>query len=371
MRSLEKGRLHESIEGSIARIASAYGFAGAPTNISKRALNDQQTVTNTKAAASMALLNTTTSTKGSNPTQIWSTARKGSNTLISFAVLSTRHAIAPALIVKTILSIAEILGFTNLTVLVSSVGDAESRKRFTRELGNFFRKNPDVIPEDKKSMAQSDPDALYRELSNDTENTIEKMPRSIDYLSENSRKTMLSTLALFESVGIQYTLDPRLSAEPNAESELLFAVEGSDTKGARVRIASGGRYDELMKRARGSAAEPVVAMSLEIGKRIDLDASEEEPSCFVIHVGDAAKLRAFALLESLWRTELATGNALMADNLREQVDMGVSSGAKYLAIIGQREALDGTAIVRSVATQMQVTVPFEKLASHVGRGRRG
>lgn len=367
MRSLEKGKRYESTERAIARIAYAYGFSSAPTNIPRRALA-QSSSSDSKTAASVALVQGAQNFK--TPTQVWGAARKGASTVISFAVFSTRHAIAPALIVKTILSIAEVLGFKDLSVLVSSVGDAESRKRFTRELGNFFRKHPDLIPEDLKQLAASDPDAAYRALLARPDETPEKLPRSIDYLSENSRKTMLGALALFESVGITYTIEPRLSAEPGAESELLFAVEGTDQKGTRVRLATGGRYDEVAKKARGNNAEPAVAMSFEVGSRLDLEELDEEPACFVIHVGDAAKLRAFALLEALWRTEHASGNALMAENLRDQVEKGTKSGAKYLAIIGQREALDGTAIVRSVATQMQVTVSFDKLPHYVSRGKR-
>lgn len=371
MRSLERGKRNESLEKSIARIAHAYGFSGTPSNIPKRTLSSITVSTGTKdqkTAASLAIVNLAPSGKG--PTQTWGTARKGKSTVVSFAIFSTRHAIAPALIIKTALSVAEIAGFTDLSVLVSSVGDAESRKRFTRELGNFFKKHAETLPEAIKKTAFQDPDAAYRMLLDANDPILEKMPRSIDYLSESSRKTMLGALALFESVGIAYTLHARLSGTPNAESELIFAIEGSDKHGNRVRIATGGRYDEYAKRSRGNTAEPAVAMSMEMDGRMDIEATEEEPACFIVHVGDAAKLRAFSLLEALWRAHLAVGNALMSENLHDQVEKATHSKTKYLAIIGQREALDNTAIVRSVATQIQTTLSLEKLAGYVSRSHR-
>ncbi|MES2134998.1 MAG: His/Gly/Thr/Pro-type tRNA ligase C-terminal domain-containing protein [Patescibacteria group bacterium] len=368
MRSLEKGKQNESLEQSIGRIAYAYGFTSSPANISKRALATASNGANAKTSASSALVNIAESGKG--PIQTWGVSRKGSGTLVSFGIFSTRHAIAPAIVVKTALSISEVAGFSDLSVLVSSVGDAESRKRFTRELGNFFKKRNDAIPEDLKAIVPHDPDLAYRTMLERKDPVVEQMPRSIDYLSESSRKTMLATLSLFESVGIAYSIQSRLIAEPGVESELLFAIEGTDKKGERVRIATGGRYDEYAKRARGAHAEPAVAMSIEMQGRIDVESLEDEPACFIVHVGDAAKLRSFALLEALWRAHVAVGQALMTDNLRDQVEKGTASGTKYIAIIGQREALDNTAIVRSVATQVQTTIPLDKLGNYVTRGHR-
>lgn len=368
MRSLEKGKIHESIEQSIGRIAYAYGFTSTPTAIPRRVLSDVAAGATMKTAAALALVGKAEIGKG--PVQSWGIARKGSDTILSFAIFSTKHAIAPAIVVKTALSIAETSGFTNLGVSVSSIGDSESRKRFTRELGNFFKKRSDTIPEDLKQLTSSDPDALYLALVERKDSNVDAMPRSIDYLSEGSRKTMLATLALFESVGIAYALNPRLTARPGTESDLLFSIEGTNKKGERVVIATGGRYDEYAKRVKGSVAEPAVAISMELGGRIDVEPLEEAPSCFVVHVGDAAKLRSFALLEALWRARVAVGQALMAENLRDQMEKGTNSKTKYIAIIGQREALDSTAIVRSVATQIQMTMPLEKLGGYVSRSHR-
>ncbi|MES2014764.1 MAG: hypothetical protein V4437_03030 [Patescibacteria group bacterium] len=320
MRSLERGAKHESFEQAIGRIAYAYGFTTTPKAIPRRALVATSPATDAKTVASTALVNLAESGKG--PTQTWGTARKGANTIISFAIFSTRHAIAPAIVIKTALSIAEVSGFSDLSVLVSSVGDAESRKRFTRELGNFFKKRPEAIPEDLKQIALQDPDQAYRTMVQRNDTALEAMPRSMDYLSESSRKTMMAALSLFESVGIAYTLHPRLIAEPGVESELLFAIEGSTKKGERTRVATGGRYDECAKRARGNHAEPAVAMSLEMQGKVNLEPLDDDPACFIVHVGDGAKLRSFALLEALWRAQVAVGQALMAENLRDQVQKG-------------------------------------------------
>ncbi len=365
MRSVEKKRGYESLEGTISRIAYAYGFTTTPMAVSRKTLSATPDLDPSIATALAVIGNTGAKT----PTQVWGSAKRGGGTTLSFAILATKHAIAHAIVVKAALAIAESTGYTDLSVSVSSVGDNESRKRFTRELTNFFKKHGDSVPPEVKHASLSDPDAAYRMLLEQKDASLERAPRTIDYLSESSRKTMLDTLALFESIEIAYTLEPRLSGTPAIHSELLFAVEGTDKKGERIRVATGGRYDEHLKKQKAGGVESAVAISVNIPDQVAPETLEETPSCFVVHVGDASKLKAFKLLEALWRAHIAVGQALMSENLKDQMGVAQVSGAKYVAIIGQREALDGTVIVRSAETQMQTTLPLTKLAGYVGRRR--
>ncbi|MBV9349387.1 MAG: hypothetical protein JO026_01420 [Patescibacteria group bacterium] len=374
MRSLERGRRHETLGTHIGRIAYAYGFTASPVALSKKALANAGNEISDRTKAAMALMSAIASPHGNAgaapmPAQAWGVAQKGSGTVITFAITSTKEAIAHALIVKTALSIAEIAGYTDLSVGISSVGDAESRKRFTRELTNFFRKNLDALSPELRQVAARNPDEAYRMLLRESHPLLARAPRSIDYLSENSRRTMLSALSLFESVGIPYTLEGRLPAEPNIHSEILFSIVGTAKSGSRHEIASGGRYDDHFRRERGKP-ESAVAIAIEIGGRVVCDSIEEQPSCFVVHVGEQAKLRAFSVLEALWRARISVGQALMAENLREQTERGSLSNTRYLAIIGQRETLDNTVIVRSVSTQTQTIIPVDKLVGYVTRSHR-
>lgn len=363
MRTLERGRNRETLEKSISRIAAAYGFSMPPVVISKKAVASLPLEQRTGTA--IALVKQAQATVGA--VQLWGSSKTAKGTTLSFAVTGTKHAIGNALIVKTALSIAELSGFSDPAVLVSSIGDAESKKRFTRELTNFFKKQHDSIPTDVKARAAHDPDGVYRELLLRKDPFIERAPRAIDYLSENSRKLMLETLSFFESVGIAYTIDARLHGEVGVNGELVFAIEASEKDGTRVRLATGGRFDNDVKKNWGIAAESATAISISVPKSIRADELEEAPACFVVHVGDAAKLKAFTLLEALWRAHISVSQAFLSDNFREQIEKGRISGTKYLGIIGQREALDKSVLVRNMATQMQVTLPLDKFEGYINR----
>lgn len=367
MRGLERGRHRESLEKSISHIAFAYGFSMPPILVSRKTVS---LVKHDDPRASVALAVMKQAAKIIKPTQLWGGARGGRTSTLTFGTLGTRSAIGNALIAKTAFAIADVAGFAPPAVSVSSVGDAESKRRFTRELTNFFKKNIDAVPPELKSKSLSEPDAVYRELLSRKDPLIERAPRTIDYLSENSRKTMMDTLSLFESVGIPYSLDARMDNDPDIHSELIFGIETTEKDGRRVRIASGGRYNEAARKRFGIQSDAATAISITLPKSIDVNAVEDAPVCFVVHVGEAARLKAFTLLEALWKAHVAVTQTLMAESFREQIDTGKSSGAKYLAIIGQREALDNTIILRNTGTQMQVTMPQEKLEGYVSRVNR-
>lgn len=361
----ERGAKRESLDTSIARIAGAYGFVTPPVSLSRRALQDQGDVDfDTRAALALV--------KGAAPAkktaQLWGSARRGAQTTFSFTVLASRHAISHALVIKTATSILERAGMTDLVVGVSSIGDQESRRRFARELQSFFRKHASVTPPELLKKAQHDPEAAYRELLAEGGELSEKLPRPIDYLSENSRKTMVDTLHLFEAVGIEYELRPHLPAARGVHAELLFAISAVDQKGARVIAATGGRMDELMKKSGGSVGHSV-GLSVTVPEVVDADQPDEKISCFVVHVGEAAKLKSFALVEALSRADVAVRDALLAESLKDQMDEAKRVGAKYIAIIGQREALDGTVLLRNIETGAQQSLLTTKLPSLVARTR--
>jgi histidyl-tRNA synthetase len=365
----ERTRERESLDASIMNIAQAYGFTAPAINVSKKTIADLDDSLDIGTKVTTALVKARQPSK--KPQHLWGATKRSSGTTLSFTILASRHAISHALVVKAAVSIAEAAGFTDLAVGVSSIGDSESRRRFARELGTFFRKNAEALSPEILKRANTDPEGAYRAVLADGSELIEKLPRPIDYLSESSRKTMVDTLHLFESVGIEYELQAHLPAVIGTHAELLFAVSGVDQKGERVILATGGRLDDLMKKQDKSPQGHAVGVSVTVPEALDLSpqADDAHLSCFVVHVGEAAKLKGFKLLDALCRANVSVQEALLAESLKDQMDAAKAAGAKYIAIIGQREALDGTVIIRNVGSGMQQSVSTERLTALVARSK--
>jgi len=366
MRTLERGPRRESLDAAIMSVAQTYGFTSQPVSITRNDLGDIPE----HVDRDTALIATLAGKMGhvTQTTQMWATAKKGGGTNVVFAAASPKLSIAQAFVVKAALATSEAAGFENPLVLISSVGDAESRRRYVRELGNFFKKNAKEIPEEILEMSGKEPDAAARLLIEEEHELAESLPRTIDFLSESSRKIMLETISLFESLEIQYELDSRLPYVPDVQRELIFAIEGTDRKGNIVRVATGGRLQDETKGKKKDQTD-IIGMSVAIDDQLDIRTSRNDtkPACFVVHVGEAAKLRSFTLLDSLWRAHIALEQALLSDTVTDQMEKAKDSEAKYIAIIGQREALDNTVIIKNAATQLQETVTVDKFISRMSR----
>lgn len=367
MRTLERGVQKESFERMVFSVAQAYGFTSQPVTVSRKDLGMVPDSVDKDSAIMLALSSSLGAV--SSTTQVWAAAKKGGGTAIVFAAASPKVSVAQAFVVKAALGTAESAGIVKPRVLISSVGDAESRKRHLRELGNFFKKYARDLPEAVAERSHKDPDGAAAETVRMEHELAELLPRTIDCLSEPSRRIMLETIALFEKLGIAYELEPRLPYTPDVNRELVFAIEGEDKRGNTVRIAQGGRFDPDVKK--GAPPQEFVGISVSVPEQIDARRAKDAPlpACFVIHVGEAAKLKAFMLLDSLWRAHISLGQALLAETIAEQMQRAQESQAQYIAIVGQREALDGTVIMKNAATELQETVPIEKLIAKLGRVR--
>lgn len=364
MRSFERKGFRESLDRVITSVAHTYGFTSTPVAIPKKDLSGatSDTEENTLLVAALA----GRMGDSTQNTQAWGVLKGKGASRVVYAVANPKHAIAQAFVVKASLTTAESSGFTDCKVLLTSVGDAESRRRYVREMGNFFKKNAKDLPDEIKELAATDPDAAVVELGNSDHPLKDALPRTIDYLSESSRKIMLETISLLETLEITYDLEPRLAFTPEVNRELVFAIEGADKKGERHIIASGGKYQEDKKD--GTSIVGIAVSVPETLEARDL-AEPPAPACFVVHIGEAAKLKSFNLLDTLWRAHVDLDQAILTASIQDQMQLAKDSKVKYIAIVGQREALDGTAILKNASTQLQETLPVDKLVSRLSRAR--
>jgi len=84
-------------------------------------------------------------------------------------------------------------------------------------------------------------------------------------------------------------------------------------------------------------------------------------------LGDLAKRKSFTLLETLRAGGIIVRESLGRDSIKVQLKIVERSGCRHALIIGQKEALDGTVIVRETESGIQETIPQEKLIDFLKR----
>jgi histidyl-tRNA synthetase len=162
-------------------------------------------------------------------------------------------------------------------------------------------------------------------------------------------------------------------------SHSLFEISSVDAEtGVRVPLAFGGRYDPLASRfTRAPAYGALLSITCELrGKtRVKREMrkadSHVQPAIYFAHLGTEARRRVLSVLEMLRRSEIPVHQGIWHERIGEQMMTARRLATPYILIMGHKEAMEGTVLVREVATNSQDAIPLPELPGYLKRRRVG
>ncbi len=286
--------------------------------------------------------------------------RKPPRTLVmQFHALGADRAIVDAVLIRAVHAFVSDISKQPLVLKVNSMGDKETRARLTREMGNFFRKRAATLPEECIISARTDVFSAA-ELLLKTE-LSEGLPSPTDHLSENSRKHFEAVLEYLESTDTPYELAPHLLSRSPVWNETCFEIVGDE----KVH-AWGSRYFELAKpffKSSPASAGAIVRINLEkvSSTVIPPHKTRKSPLFVFVHIGDEAKRESMKLADLLRRARLPLTQAIGIESLTEQMRFAEEQNPRFLIIMGRKEALEHSVILRERANHTETIVPLHTL----------
>jgi histidyl-tRNA synthetase len=287
-------------------------------------------------------------------------------------VLGAPTAIAEAVLIVVANAVADEIGLTRRVLSINSIGSHESSNRFVRDVGSFLRKHLDSITPALRPRAAQDPLGTLVQLFEKGHPAMHRAPQSVDYLTEEERRRFWDLLEYLEISNVPYELNPSILGSRDLWSHTLFELSSVDeATGAKVPFAVGGRYDPLASRLLGSPGSAAVATIItEVrGKSKVQPGKKITPVLYFAHLGPDARRKVLPVLEMLRRAGIPVEQSLMHDRLHEQMERAKATHVPYLLIMGHKEAMEGTVLVREVATNSQEAVLVPDLTSYLRRQR--
>jgi len=280
-------------------------------------------------------------------------------------VVGANDALGEVLLIKTLTAIATEWGTTVARVRVNAAGDRDSQQRFTRELSLYLRKHADALSGACRAAVLEDPLAAYRCAHAECREVLAMAPRPMNFLSEKSRTHFKLVLEHLENLGLPYEVDDLLAGDPR-EAHFSFAID-LDGGDATVLRLSGGRFDEFLRRTTGRKEGSGVAGSIYFRKagaaRATFKALPKAaaPKVYFVQLGTRAKLQGLQVVDILRRAQIPLRQSFDSAHLSPQLNAAKALGVTHMLIMGQREALDGTVIVRSTDNSSQTTIVVSEL----------
>ncbi len=295
--------------------------------------------------------------------------RSGDLALTLHAV-GVSKSIAETLLIQTMRSVLFDLGIENQVVRINSLGDRESTNRYTRELTNFFKKRmEDMTPQARELMKEHVFSALAHLLEKSHDLGF-RAPSPLEHLSDQSRKHFREIIEYLDIANIPYEIDSRLMGHHLCYSDALFTIGNPDPTVDSPISVRGGRYDEFVKRLTKQNIPATGAVMILRSRKVPSRIPKPEEalrSIFVVQLGFGPKIRSLLLMEDLKRAQIEAYQELASDSLGDQLRKAEALNVPYSLILGQKEYVDNTVIVRDMRSRSQESVPASLIVSHMKR----
>ena len=289
-----------------------------------------------------------------------------------FEILGEKNPIIDAQIILIFFQVLRELKFKNLILEINSIGDSQCRPYYKKLLVSYFRSREMSLCSDCKRRLRENPLRILDCKEEKCQPVISQAPQMIDHLCKECHDHFKEVLEFLDELEISYRLNSHLVRGLDYYTRTVFEIsEESETGKNQGALVGGGRYDNLAKLLSrrdvpgcGGAAGIERIISLLKEKKIRLP-SLPQPEIFLAQIGDLAKKRSLKLFEEFRKARIQVAESFGRDSLKAQLGRANCLGVKITLILGQREALGETIIIRNMKTGSQETVKLERVVEIV------
>lgn len=284
--------------------------------------------------------------------------------------LGVRTTAAEATLISTLRTLLATIQAPNPQLRVGSIGDKDSSLRFARELNNFLRSNMQDLPQNVRDDIQNgNPIRAMHTIQSKYPTIAQHAPSPVDYLNEESRAHLHDVLEYLEVLGIPYELDPHIIGNSQFWSHTLFEIDVRPEGEERTTVARGGRV-ALGKSLRVDIPQASAYLDIETKGRTNIKKQEvASPRFYFAHLGPLAKRLSFGVTHLLHEAHIPIYQSVATDSMNPQMKDAERKQVPYVIIMGHKEALENTVIVRNTTTRVQHVVLQRELPSYLKRLR--
>ncbi len=285
----------------------------------------------------------------------------------NFEIFGEQDPILDAQLIQLFFAIAKGLGLKNLITQINNIGCSCCRPDYRKMLVSFYRSRKKEICKNCQGRLQQNPLRLLDCKDNKCVQIAKEAPQVIDHLCDDCHNHFRSVLEYLDEIEIPYILNPQLVRGLDYYTKTVFEIWPEDEEGRQIALAGGGRYDRLIKLLGGKDI-PGVGFAIGLDRIVNLLQERNvkiplrtKPLIFLVQLGELGKRKSLKLFEELRRSGLVITSSFSRNTMKAQLKKADKLGASFALILGQKEALDETIIIRDMDSGSQETVPLSKV----------
>lgn len=295
------------------------------------------------------------------------------DTALVLNIFNVPKSIGEAMLIQACRSLLDELGHKEHVVRINSLGDSESTVRYTRELTTFLRKRLETMPVSSRELMKQHPFLALMDLIALEHELAQKTPNPLEFLSDQSRKHFREIVEFLDMSEAPYEIDPKMVGHHEYYSDALFSIDdtSTDPEEASEITTRGGRFDEFFYRKTKIKTPAVGAVvTLKNSKPVSRlpRPKPSKSSVYVVQLGFGPKMRSLMIIDQMRKAGIPVEHDLASDSLSAQLREAENRGVRYTVIIGQKEFVEQSLILRDMQerSQEQITVDnmIKKLKRH-------
>ena len=252
---------------------------------------------------------------------------------------------------------------------INSIGCPTCRAEYNRALKAFFAPHLDGLCYDCKTRYEKNPLRLLDCKEENCKKVNADAPKMLDYLCQECKEHFESVKACLDLAGVAYEIDPRIVRGLDYYTRTVFEFV-STSIGAQGTVCAGGRYDKLIQELGGNPTpavgfagglERLLIVMEQTGVEIPLP---KMPTVYLAGMDDECRKKAFEIATKLRRAGIIAEIDYMERSVKAQFKYADKIHAKFVAVIGGNELLDGVMSVKNMSTGESEKVAFENATAY-------
>ena len=289
----------------------------------------------------------------------------------NFDIFGEQDAILDAQVIQLAHRVVTSLGIKNVQFQVNSIGCPKCRNEYQDLLVAYLESKKQKLCQNCKKRMETNPLRVLDCKEDKCMQVSSNAPQSVDHLCGECHVHFKNLLEYLDELDLPYVINPRLVRGLSYYSKTVFEIWSGDEEGKKHSLGGGGRYDYLVETL-GGEHTPAIGFGLGLDrlvgemKRVKAKTYvEPKPKVFLAQLGDLAKKKSLRLFAELQKNGIFVAESFGRGSLKSQLRVADRLGVEITLIVGQKEALDETAIMKDMVSGTQETVSHAKLVNAV------
>jgi histidyl-tRNA synthetase len=281
---------------------------------------------------------------------------------LGLEILGSKDPVLDAEVIQIFYQILKELKIEDILIHVNCLGDKNCRPYYKKSLTQYFKNKEKSLCKDCQRRLKENVLRILDCKDEKCQRIVSGAPQILDYLCEECKKFFEEFLEYLESISIPYQLNPYLVRGLDYYTKTVFEI--FETSEKKLALAGGGRYDDLIEilskqSVPGTGGAMGVERVIEILKK-KIKIPKEKKFLYLACLGKNAKAKALEILEILRKEKIECYFGLGKESLKSQLKLAEKFKVKFCLILGQKEVLENSIILKDMETGLQSTMKIEE-----------